>query len=100
MGEPGIPITVPIWMILSIKYFPVHQLFIVTELEPACSGFSISRCFRLFFRKVDMHFLDTVFIQLFYDQTNSVLGDHFVTGNRQTIQMFDDKSSESSSVSR
>lgn len=33
MGEPGIPITVPIWMILSIKYFPVHQLFIVTELD-------------------------------------------------------------------
>ena len=41
-----------------------------------------------------MHFLDTVFIQLFYDQTNSVLGDHFVTGNRQTIQMFDDKSTQ------
>ena len=43
-----------------------------------------------------MHFLDTVFIQLFYDQTDSVLGDHFVTGNRQTIQMFDDKSTRES----
>ena len=41
-----------------------------------------------------MHFLDTVFIQLFYDQTDSVFCDHFVTGNRQTIQMFDDKSTQ------
>lgn len=83
-------------MILSIKYFSVHQLFLVTELEPAYSGFGIIPCFRIFFRKVDMHFLDTVFIQLFYDQTDSVFCDHFVTGNRQTIQMFDDKSTQES----
>lgn len=46
------------------------------------------------FRQINMNFFNTVFIEFFYHQTNSVVCDHFITGNRQAVQMFDDKTAK------
>ena len=35
-----------------------------------------------FFRKIDMYLLDTVLIQLFHNETDTFVCDHFVTGYR------------------
>ena len=51
-------------------------------------GFMIAYMKR--FRKINMHFLNAVLIQFFHDQTDAFLCDHFITGNRQAVQVFDE----------
>lgn len=57
-------------------------------------GFMIAYMKR--FRKINTHFLNAVLIQFFHDQTDAFLCDHFITGNRQAVQVFDDKSAKES----
>ena len=50
--------------------------------------------FAVILRKIQVNGLNPVFVELFYDHTDSIFGDNGVTGFRKTVQLFDDKASE------
>ena len=91
---------------LSFFHTPLKLLYILQDIKKKSVSISsrevclvvsfqrVRRMFAVILRKIQMNCLNPVFIELFYDHTDSFFGGNRVTGFWKKIKLLDDKASE------